>query len=405
MEFVCEALSQDGQVRAQSVEAPSVSEAADQLRRQGLLVVNVRPAEARDGAQKFAFTLLPKRRMSGGQSLVLFSRAMKMLLESGAPLVVSLEAVERQLAGNDFRKTIEKLREAVEQGASLSNAMESEPVFSPTVRSMVAAGEATATLPKCFAQISDLLEEQFRTRKLVAGAMTYPLILTGMISVVLIVILTFIVPRFKAMFDALRAPVPMSTQIMMSVSEWMVANGAILGGVSAALVGGAIFAVRRPAVRAFLSATILKLPLLGPLGTRLILARLLRIWSAMLNSHVPLLDVIQKSAEAVRGTAFAGLTADIEEALSTGRRMGAVLSGSKHVPPIVSSAIATAEENARLAEAVTFVSGWMDEDNSRSIQQLARIAEPLLLAAMGFVVGGIALSLFLPLFDMTSAVH
>lgn len=405
MEFTCEALGNDGQVRAQSIEAASPNEAADMLRRQGLLVMHVRPMEGRNTARKLAFTLLPRRSIRGPQSLVLFARAMKMLLESGAPLVVALEAVERQLNRSDFCKTVQKVREAVEQGASLSEAMEGESIFSPTVRSMVAAGEATATLPKCFAQISELLEEQFRTHKLVVGALTYPIILSAMISIVVTVILTFIVPRFKAMFDALRAPVPLSTQVMMSVSEWIVGHGMILGAAGVVIIGGGIFALRQRPVRGYLSSVLLRLPLLGPLGTRLILARLLRVWSAMLNSHVPLLDVVQKSADAVRGTAFAKLTTDIEGALSTGRRMGAVLSASTLVPPIVASAIATAEDNARLAEAVTFVSGWLDEDNSRSIQQLARIAEPLLLATMGLVVGGIAMSLFLPLFDMTSAVH
>lgn len=405
MEFAYDALSNDGSTRSQTIEAGSIPEAAELLRRQGLLVMSIRPHEQRTVRSRNFTALLRRRSTSGPQSLVLFARAMKMLLESGAPLVVALEAVEKQIDDDVFRKVITQLREAVEQGASLSEAMDSTSVFSPTVRSMISAGEVTASLPTAFSRLSELLEDQFRTRKLIVGSLTYPAILTIMICLVMVVILTFVVPRFKTMFEALRAPVPLSTQIMLEVSEWIMAHGIVLGVVTAGVTASIVAALRQRSVRHFIAAAVLRIPFVGPLCNRLVLARLLRVWSAMLNSHVPLLEAIQQSAEAVRGTAFAKLTQDVEEALSTGRRMGSVLSASPFVPPIVASAIATAEENARLAEAVTFVSRWLDEDNSRSIQQLTHVAEPLLLAVMGLVVGGIAMSLFLPLFDMASAVH
>ncbi|MFO0840305.1 MAG: type II secretion system F family protein [Phycisphaerae bacterium] len=405
MQVAYEALNSDGQVRAETLEAANLAEAADSLRRQGLLVLELRPLRAAaDVAEKAAGFRLPRLgRCGSGAELVLFARQMKMLLESGAPLVVSLSAVERQSSG-PFRLVVRALRETVEQGGGLAAAMENAPdIFRETTRSMVAAGEATATLPQSFARLSELLEEQFRVKKAVIGALTYPAILFTMICGAILTILLFVVPRFRVLFDTLRAPTPASTQVLLVISDWMRGAWPFLIAAAAAVMIGSAWAARSRRLRAWLGRALAQVPFAGPIVSHAILARLLRLWSALLNSHVPLLDAIRQSSDAVRHSSLSNLTEEVSEALSSGGRMGAVLANSPHVPPIVASAIATAEENARLAEAVSFVSKWLDEDITRRIQRLTQVIEPAMLLGMGLIVGSVAASLFIPLFDVASA--
>jgi type IV pilus assembly protein PilC len=148
---------------------------------------------------------------------------------------------------------------------------------------------------------------------------------------------------------------------------------------------------------------VLRVPFVGPLVARMILARIVRVWAAMLRCHVPLLEAIQQSRAAVTNQTFLKLIADVEEAVSSGGRMAQALGAAGLADPIIVSAIRTGEENGRLADAAEFVSSWMDEDNVSTVQQLLRLAEPLLLAVMGVVVGFVAMSLFVPLFDLAGA--
>lgn len=125
----------------------------------------------------------------------------------------------------------------------------------------------------------------------------------------------------------------------------------------------------------------------------------------MLRCHVPLLETIRQSREAVRNGAYLHLLAQVEEVVTSGGRVGPALAEAGIADPIIVSALRTGEENGRLAEAAEFVSNWMDEDNANAVQQLTRLTEPLLLAVMGVFVGFIAMSLFVPLFDMATAAH
>jgi type II secretory pathway component PulF len=164
-------------------------------------------------------------------------------------------------------------------------------------------------------------------------------------------------------------------------------------------------AYRSAAARAWLDDTVVRLPVIGRLASRLILARVLRVWAAMLRCHVPLLDTIRQSRAAVRNGTFLRLIDRIEADVSGGGRVGQAIADSGVADPVIISALRTGEENGRLAEATDFVSSWLDEDNTATVQHVARLAEPLLLAVMGVFVGFIAMSLFVPMFDMATAAH
>ena len=402
MVFTYEAMLPDGSTAIDRVEAGARSEAIESLREKGLLILKIDEldgaAVTRGGGGGWF-----NQRVTG-RDLILFMRQMKMLLESGSPLVPAISAIAEQTSKPALRKTLRKLRERVEGGTSLTDALEAEASwFDPVFRSMIAAGEATATLPEVFGRLAALTHQQLRTRKMVIGAITYPAMLCVLLVGVMAVLLFFVVPRFSMLFDSLNSPLPPTTLMLFGLSKWLqVWWPGVLVGVGVGIVGIAL-AVRLPSTRMWFDATLLRLPMIGKLARRLIFARVVRVWAAMLRCHVPLLEAIRLSRDAVTNGVFLDLIGAVEERVSSGGRMGEAIAEARVAEPVIVSAIRTGEENGRLIEATDFVSTWLDEDNDSAIQNVTRLAEPTLLAVMGVIVGFVAMALFLPLFDLATA--
>ena len=403
MQFTYEAMSSDGRVVTDRVDGNTPGEAAEALRADGLIVLRLDAARGDALDQR---TQVPKGRAQGVKSrdLMLFTRQLKMLLETGSALVPALEAVEQQASKASVKQLVRQIRQHVEEGGTLTEAFQDHPeVFKPVFCSMVAAGEATATLPETFDRLNELTVRQQTTRKTVIGALLYPAILSLMCVAVAGVVIGFVVPRFTDLFKNLGSPLPATTQFLFAVSNYVLDCWPVGVAVLAVLAVGFVIALRVERLRLRLDTLLLGVPVIGRIAARLVFARVLRIWAAMLRSHVSLLDTIQHSRTALTSAAFIGLVGKVEEAVAGGGSIGRTLAESGLVEPVVASAIRTGEENGRLSEAVDFVSTWMDHDNAQLITNLTRVVEPTLLAVMGLFVGLVAMSLFIPLFDLATA--
>ncbi len=403
MQFVYEAMRPDGTSVHERIDAVGRNEAAESLREKGLLLLKLDEAGGDPAANMGSDSFLQSTQFST-RDLVLFTRQMKMLLESGAPLVPALEAAETQSTKPIVRRVLRRLRVCVEEGASLTDALEDQSKhFDSVFRSMIAAGEATATLPQAFGRLAGLAQQQAHTRKLVYGALLYPALLSVLLVAVVLVLLLFVVPRFHMLFTSLGSALPATTEILFAMSQFLQSGWPYILAGTAALIGGLTIARQSPTVHAATTTLMLHVPVIGPLYTRITIARVLRIWAALFSCHVPLLDAIRQSRQAVRNERFAAMLRGVEEAVESGGRIGVALADSGLVAPIITSAIRTGEENSRLAEAVDFVSSWMDEDNASALHNLTRLAEPVLLGVMGVIVGFVAMALFVPLFDLATA--
>jgi general secretion pathway protein F len=401
MQFAYEAMRSDGSTVLDRIEAGGRNDAAHSLREQGLIVLRLEEQAAARAAGRRP--LWQSNRITV-RDLVLLTRQMKMLLESGAPVVPALEAAHEQTSKPIMRAVLERVRTRVEEGDSLSEALDEEAEhFDPVFRSMIAAGEATASLPEVFGRLGDLVYRRQQTRQLIFGALLYPAILTLLLVGVVCILVFFVVPRFKILFSSLNSPLPATTQLLFSISQGILAYWPFIAGALGALIVTAVVLLRAPGARPWFDRRLLSLPVVGKLASRLIFARVLRVWAAMLRCHVPLLEAIQQSREAVGNRVILDLLAQVEESVATGGRVGPSLAHAGLADPIIVSAIQTGEDNGRLAEATDFVSGWLDEDNSGTVQQITRLFEPILLAVMGLVVGFVAMALFVPLFDMATA--
>ncbi len=403
MQFAYEAMRADGTAVTGQIEADDQSAAATKLRDSGQVVMRLDEAGT-DAPSSGSPALRLRSNKITTRDRVLLSRQMSMLLESGTPLVPALGAVLDQTEKPAVRAVLARVKTSVEEGATLSGALATEgTLFDPIFRSMIAAGEATATLPAVFGQLCTLAQRQLQARQMVVGALVYPTVLSFMLVVVMAILLFFVVPRFNVLFTNLDSPLPAVTKLLFGASEFIKGGWPFILGGLLALVAAVIGCLRLPGTGAWLDRAVLRLPVIGPLVSRLIFARVIRIWAAMLRSHVPLLDTIRQSRDAVSNTVILKLLTDVEESVSSGGRMGPAIAKARLADPVIASAITTGEENGRLSEATQFVAEWIDDDNTHAVQQVTRLAEPLLLAGMGVVVGFVAMALFIPLFDLATA--
>ena len=403
MEFTFEAMTSDGRVVNDRIEGNTASEAADALRAKGMSIMHLEAAREGETRVRRSGRFLGSGKIKSAD-LVLFTQQLKMLLEAGSALVPALEAIEEQASKNSVKKLVRDIRRHVEEGGTLSDAFTERPeVFKPVFCSMVSAGEATAQLPEAFDRLNELAVRQQKTRKTIIGALLYPAILAILCLGVASVVIGFVVPRFSMLFQNLHSDLPALTQVLFTISQEISAHWPWLVGGVVTLIGGtvALFKVRELRLR--FDGLVLNLPLIGRLGRRLLFARVLQIWAAMLRCHVPLLDTIRHSKSSLTNVAFIDLVERVEETVAGGGSIGRTLSESGMVEPVIASAIRTGEENGRLTEAVEFVSKWVDQDNTQLIFGLTRVVEPTMLAIMGMFVGLVAMSLFIPLFDLATA--
>ena len=404
MDFAYEAMTSDGRIVNDRAEGNSSTEIVDQLRSKGMTVMRVEPVRGDEPRAKNLGSGSGRGRKIKSADLVLFTQQLKMLLEAGSALVPALEAIEQQVSKTAVKKMVRAVRTHVEEGGTLTEAFqERQDIFKPVFCSMVAAGEATAQLPEAFDRLNELAVRQQSTRKTIIGALLYPAILAVLCLGVACVVLFFVVPRFSMLFKNLNSPLPALTQVLFIISQKSLEYWPyILGGLVAMIVGIVIlFRVRELRMR--IDNLLLGAPIIGPLARRLLFARVLQIWAAMLRCHVPLLETIRHSKTSLSNVSFIDLVERVEESVSGGGSIGRTLIESGMVEPVIASAIRTGEENGRLSESVEFVSKWVDQDNTQLIAGLARIVEPAMLAIMGAFVGMVAMSLFIPLFDLAMA--
>ena len=402
MEFAYEALTADGTLVRDRVKATDVAQAIESLRSQALVVLQVEKATTPSQRTSRLGAWRGRQKVTE-RDLVLFTRQMKMLLEAGAAVVPALTTLEQQTAKPAFRSILHKVRCAVEDGGRLSEALrDNASIFTDVFCTMVAAGEMTGTLPKVFDRLSDLAYRRYQVRNTIVGAMIYPALVCVLSVFVIGLLLGFVVPRFRTLFLDLNAELPATTWFMLDCSLLFTTYWPVLLAAAVGLTISACLLSRNERFRAKAGVAILKVPLLGRLTARLIFASVLRVWAALLQSRVPLLEALQQSKGAIRNRAFLEVIEKVEEATSSGGHVGRTLAASPLVDPMLASAITTGEENGRLAEAVDFASTCADEDNAQLIGTVTRIVEPALIALLGLIVGLVAMALFLPIFDLAT---
>ncbi|MCL4743337.1 MAG: type II secretion system F family protein [Phycisphaerales bacterium] len=406
MKFECVTFDRNGRRQTERVEAASRAEATDMLGRKGLFVLEVNETSETQATAVGGKRGITLKGGSKTRCLAEFTRQLSILVGTGTPVVQAMAAVERQTKDETFRAVVADVRRRVEEGSTLADAMEKHPrVFDAVARSLVAAGESGGHLDDMLSRLAALMRQQEVMRGAIIGAMVYPTLLIVVAFSVLILMIAFVIPRFSGLFETLDAPLPPTTALLMSTSELLRAYwwGVII--VVAALAVAAVYWLASRRGRETLDTVAVRAPKLGKLIRSLATARIARLLGVLLESRVPLLESLILTRQAMTNSHYRALLVKIEEAVTRGEAMSDALAASDLVTPSFAEAVRNGEQGGRVSSVLLNLANCMDEDNAMVVKSVTSIIEPLILIGLGLVVGFVAVSMFLPLFDVTSVVQ
>lgn len=397
MKFRCRVFDRSGTARQMEVEASSPADAAEMLRRDGLYPAGIEAVEA-------PIRRAPSRGWRGQTRLLTsFMRQLAVLVSTGTPLVDALQALEAQADDRRWRDVLADVRTRVEEGSPLSGALEAHPeCFDRICGSLVRAGETGGCLDAMLQRLADLTQRQYRLRQTLLGAMVYPCLLVAISVVVLGVMLVFVMPRFAGLFETLDMPLPTSTRVLLSLSGLMVSYWwALLGALAA---GGTALVVwaRSPAGAGVLHGLLLRLPQIGRVCRGLATARISRLLGLLLESQVPVLEAMDLTRAATGNVHYAAMLARARDALVRGETLSSALGATPLLDPTIVHAVRNGERAGKLGTVLTALADFLDEENEAVIRAATSLIEPLILMVLGVLVGGVAVSMFLPLFDLTT---
>lgn len=403
MKLAYQGYDNNGKVVKDTIDSPNVAEATVALRGRGLYITSIRNAMEGESRSRRPGRRFGSRGGSGIKGLTLFTRQLQVMLATGTPIVQALSALHRQSDNAVWRDTIHKLSERVEEGVALSEAMKDHPHrFDAIYRNLVAAGETSGKLPLMLDRLAALARKQLQTRNTIVGALVYPSLLVVVAVGVLCLMLTVVLPRFGDLFLTLDLPLPPTTKFLMLLSGILIGYWwAILLTIGATVFGSYTWLKTEHGKQTVFTA-MLRLPMLGKVTRSFATARIARLLGVLMDSHLPLLDVLDLIEAGTVNVHYNKLLDNAREAVTRGEPISTAFSESDLITPSVSEAMRSGEASGKVAPSLLMMSDMLDEENEVLIKSLTGVLEPLILLALGVLVGFMALSIFLPLFDLTA---
>ena len=341
----------------------------------------------------------------GARERRFFTEQMALLLETGTPLLASLQALRKQVDNPEMVALIDRLLDDIGQGVQFSVALSRHPdVFSQTYVNLVAASEDGGFMHEVLEQLLILDEKREQLRQTMVSALSYPVFLMVFALAVVVFVLVVVFPKFADLFAQIEDQLPPTTAFLMATSEilkqhWM----AILAGTAGALLAFRLWAATA-AGKYRLDWARLNLPVLRTVYTQMYLVNSLRVLSMSLGNGVGMMDSLHACKYVVDNRLFQQFIGRVEEQVETGNGVTAGFRETSFIPPIVEQMIATGEETGNLPRVLQRLSNYFESELTARLNTLSRLAEPLMLLVMGGVVGIIVSSLILPIFKLTRVV-
>jgi general secretion pathway protein F len=407
--FEYKALNPKGKKRSGIIDADSLWSARSRLREQALYPVSltqVRSAADEKGDKKRAglsvLNLLSSIRPA---ETSLATRLMATLLSAGFPLVKAVATVAGQVRSQALRKTLSRVRDAIEGGSSFADALRRFPnVFSPVYVNMVAAGESSGTLDVVLERLADFAENREETQKKIQAALAYPMIMTGVGILVLVILLTYIVPGIIQIFTDMNQALPLPTRILVGVSDffsrfwWM---GVLLPAV---LWAGVHMARKTPEGRRITDLIIIRVPVAGRFFRKTIAARFTRTLGALLENGVPLLTALQIAGKVAGNRVMSDVIDDAARKVEQGGELGTALEDGGYFPELAARMIQVGERSGELEKMLSKTADLYERDVRAAAAAAAALVEPMIILVMGVVVGLIILAICLPIVEINQLI-
>jgi len=395
------AKDREGKAADGVVEAKTQAEAIDILRKRDLIIVSVSEA-----AKKFDFKAsFGRKKKVKLDDLVVFSRQLATMVDAGIPLVGALDILGDQIDNRDFGAVITGIRNDVETGSSLSEGLaKHKDIFSTLFINMVKAGESSGMLDEILDRLAAYLEKTSSLQKKVHSAMVYPMIVSSMAFLITFVMIWKIVPIFKTIFSGFGADLPLPTMILVLLSDSIQKYFVLI----IIVVGSAAFLINKfiktEKGRVFTDGLMLNMPIFGILFRKVAISKFTRTLSTLIKSGVPILTALEIVAKTSGNTVVEAAIESVRANVREGENIAEPLARSKIFPPMVTRMVSVGEQSGELEKMLSKIADFYDEQVDTAVSGLTSMIEPLIIAFMGIVIGGIVIAMFLPIFKMTSIV-
>jgi type IV pilus assembly protein PilC len=383
--------------------ADSAEAAIAQLRREEIRVIKIDQVKSRAAAAQKAAAKAPKGKSVPTKNLAIFTRQFSVMIDAGLPLVQCLDILGKQEVHKAFAATILKTREDVESGASLADAMRKHPkTFDALYTNMVAAGEAGGILDTILKRLAVYIEKNVRLKAQVKSAMIYPIAVLLIAGAVVFVILWKVIPTFAQLFAGLGAQLPLPTRIVIWMSNSLILYMPIMiiGAGAGSFLLRQYYGTYRG--RRVIDRLLLKTPVLGMILRKVAVARFCRTLSTLLSSGVPILDGLDITGKTAGNAIIEDAIMSTRQSIERGETVSAPLAATKVFPPMVTQMINVGETTGALDMMLSKIADFYEEEVDTAVAGLLTLLEPIMIAFLGIIVGGIVISMYLPIFDLIS---
>ena len=392
--FEWEGKDRNGKVVRGEIRAGGENQVQATLRRQGVFPGKIKKRRMRSGKR-----IKPK-------DLAIFTRQLATMMKAGVPLLQAFDIVGRGNPNPNVTRLLNDIRSDVETGTSLSAAFRKYPIYFDSLYcNLIEAGEAAGILDSLLDRLATYMEKTEALKSKIKSALMYPIAVLVVAFVVVAVIMIFVIPAFKEVFTSFGADLPAPTLAVIAMSEFFVAYWWLIFGV---LFGGTYFFVqawrRNIKVQIFMDRMMLKLPVFGQLVDKSCIARWTRTLATMFAAGVPLVEALDSVGGASGNYVYASATAKIQQEVSTGTSLTAAMTNANVFPSMVLQMSAIGEESGSLDHMLGKAADFYEAEVDDMVAGLSSLMEPIIIVILGTVIGGIVISMYLPIFKLGQVV-
>ncbi|MGI9246105.1 MAG: type II secretion system F family protein [Steroidobacteraceae bacterium] len=366
------------------------------LRRQGIAATKVRRERQ----------LFKAGGRVNSEDIALFARQLATMLTAGIPMVQAFEIIGVGHEKPAMQKLVLSIKGDIETGNALNHALAKHPLyFDDLFVNLVEAGEQAGALEAVLDKIATYKEKTEALKKKIKKALFYPAAVLAVAVIVTVILLLFVIPQFESLFQGFGADLPAFTQMVINMSRWLQANGWMV----LIIVGGAVFAFayfyrRSRPMRQFLDRISLQAPVIGPILKKAAIARFARTLATMFGAGVPLVEAMRSVSGATGNIVYQDAVLRMRDEVSTGMRMQRAMENTGLFPNMVVQMIAVGEESGSLDEMASKVADFYEADVDAAVDGLSSLLEPLIMAILGVLVGGLVIAMYLPIFKLGAVV-
>lgn len=392
--FVWEGKDKSGRIVQGELRAASTASASASLRRQGVMTTSIKKKK------------LARTKSISEKDICFFTRQLATMIKAGVPLLQSFDIVARGHANASVSRLLLDIRGDVETGTSLAQAFRRYPqYFDALFCNLVNAGEQAGILEELLARLATYKEKTLAIKSKIRGAMFYPLAVLAVAFIVTSVIMIWVVPSFKSVFESFGAELPLPTLVVIWMSDRFVEYWYLLFG--SIVIGGALFIrawKRSPALQATTDRWLLRLPVFGDVVRKAVIARWTRTLSTMFAAGVPLVESLDSVGGASGNAVYLEATQRISSAVRSGTSLTIAMQQTQVFPSMVTQMVAIGEESGALDQMLRKVAEFFEDEVDASVESLASLMEPVIMVFLGGLIGGLVIAMYLPIFKLGSVV-